>query len=111
MTQMIFKTKDKSVNIQTLEEPLVHMLSPIAEECRKWNGNEYVMTITSGNDGKHIKNSLHYKNKAIDIRSKDMRMKEYTVYKLKKMLGNSYDILLESHNQPNEHIHIEYDPK
>ena len=109
MTQIIFRTKDSSVYIQALKEPLVHMLVPIAEECRKWNGDNYVMTITSGNDGKHMKNSLHYKNYAIDIRSKDMRMKEYTVYKLKKMLGNSYDIFLESHNQPNEHIHIEYE--
>ena len=108
---MIFRTKDSSVYIQALKEPLVHMLVPIAEECRKWNGDNYVMTITSGNDGKHMKNSLHYKNYAIDIRSKDMRMKEYTLWNLQKKLGKDYDCILEGKNTPNEHIHIEYDPK
>jgi hypothetical protein len=35
---------------------------------------EYNATITSANDGLHSENSLHYKNKAIDIRIKDVNI-------------------------------------
>ena len=34
--------------------------------------DNYEATITSGNDGTHTANSLHYKNKAIDLRIKDI---------------------------------------
>ena len=34
--------------------------------------DNYEATITSGNDGTHTNNSLHYKNRAIDLRIKDI---------------------------------------
>jgi len=44
-------------------------------ECRVDNdieGHTYNATITSANDGVHSNNSTHYKNKAIDLRIKDI---------------------------------------
>ena len=66
------------------------------------------MTITSANDGLHKKNSKHYKNEAIDIRTRDMSEQNKVLTKvwIKKWLGMNYDVVLES-----DHIHIEYDPK
>ena len=58
--------------------------------------------ITSGNDGKHSDSSLHYQNRAIDIRLP----KDPTpfIVKLNNVLGANYTILREP-----DHIHIEYD--
>jgi len=64
------------------------------------------MTITSGNDGKHMKKSLHYENKAIDIRCKNMKYPVGTTLRIRKTLGHNYDVILEEN-----HIHIEYQPK
>ena len=61
-----------------------------------------------GNDGVHKKNSKHYNNEAIDIRTRDMSLnnKVLTQQWIKKWLGFNYDVVLET-----DHIHIEYDPK
>ena len=71
-----------------------------------YNGTNYEVTITSGNDGMHMKNSLHYKNAAIDIRTCDMRMPRYTTKMLQTNLGKDFDVIYEKN-----HIHIEYEPK
>ena len=99
------KIKDKSVNIKALI-PQLHNKFPLIEEvCKIYNGSEYEVTITSGNDGEHMKNSLHYKNAAIDIRTFDMRIPGYTANRLKANLGDNFDVIDEGN-----HIHIEYDP-
>ena len=71
-----------------------------------YNGNNYEVTITSGNDGNHMVNSIHYKNAAIDIRTFDMRMPRYTAKMLQINLGRDFDVIYETN-----HIHIEYDAK
>lgn len=75
--------------------------------------------ITSANDGRHGKNSIHYKIKgatgatfkesgACDLRSRDVLMSKRDVIlrELKEELGDDYDIILES-----SHYHLEWDPK
>lgn len=66
------------------------------------------MVITSAADGKHRPDSLHYKNRALDIRTKHLTKGEIEKLLdfLKKKLGQDYDVILEE-----THIHIEYDPK
>ena len=63
--------------------------------------------ITSGSEGKHSAKSLHYKDLALDIRTRDFNKAE--VYRVKNMLekelGEEYDVVIEK-----THIHIEYDP-
>lgn len=68
------------------------------------------MVITSANDGVHSKNSLHYKDRALDIRTFHLNeeQKKVVLELLKSRLGGDYDVIFETNP---EHIHIEYDPK
>uniref|UniRef100_UPI00146D1F8A hypothetical protein n=1 Tax=Desulfovibrio aminophilus TaxID=81425 RepID=UPI00146D1F8A len=78
----------------------------------KEHGAEVV--ITSANDSKHMQNSLHYKNLAVDIRGKkDTHETMNAIRKsLQDALGPDYDVLYETYkNKDLNHIHIEYDPK
>lgn len=66
--------------------------------------------ITSANDSKHMEGSLHYKNRAFDIRIWNIvgghGIHRVWCEKIRSILGTDYDIILET-----DHIHIEYDPK
>lgn len=66
------------------------------------------LTITSGIDGQHGEDSLHYALRAVDIRINDLKPNEVkaVVADLQKFLGTSYDVVLEA-----DHIHVEFDPK
>lgn len=70
----------------------------------------YELVVTSGNDSIHSKNSLHYQNKAIDLRTKNISVKgkeDLIITDLKFILEKEgFDVILET-----DHIHIEYDPK
>lgn len=70
------------------------------------------MIITSGNDGKHMLNSKHYTDEALDFRTHHLEpsMKEQLEREVKLRLGSDYDVILEDLNGPNEHMHVEYDP-
>lgn len=96
----------KGAEICELKPSIKDKIWRMALICKLYNGIDYVMTITSGNDGIHMRKSKHYSNEAIDIRIRDMVNRERTFKEIKKDLGKDYDVLLES-----DHIHIEYDPK
>lgn len=96
----------KGAETRELKEEIREKLWRIAMICKLYNGINYVMTITSGNDGIHKKDSKHYENNAIDIRTRDMGNRYKTFKEIQRDLGKNYDVILE-----NDHIHIEYDPK
>jgi len=98
------KLKSINVKINDLVDEIKYKIKDIELACQHLEGKKYIMTITSGNDGKHMKNSLHYKNKAIDIRTKDMKYPIGTTLRIRKILGKNYTVLLEA-----DHIHIEYE--
>ena len=68
--------------------------------------------ITSANDSKHKSGSLHYKNRAFDIRTRNVVNgvlgPEAVAWRqrMADQLGPDYDVLMEG-----DHIHAEYDPK
>ena len=64
--------------------------------------------LTSGNDSKHSENSLHYKNMALDFRTRDLTPDQQMSWtdRMRNSLGNKFDVVLE-----NNHLHVEYDPK
>ena len=67
--------------------------------------------VTAANDGMHMATSLHYKNRAFDIRIKNIDGDEIDgaqtwVERMKLALGDDYDVILER-----DHIHCELDPK
>lgn len=67
-----------------------------------------VCVITSASDGTHGPNSLHYRGKALDLRTNSLRPDQiHPVFvALKTALGAQFDVVLES-----DHIHLEFDPK
>lgn len=75
------------------------------------------MVITSANDGDHhgngSNNSLHYENRAWDIRTHHLTDEEQQTMLafLKKELGDDWDVLFEAADTINEHAHCEFDPK
>ena len=99
------KLKDDSVNFDGVNRTILHACVVAEPIMEKWG--EFV--VTSANDGRHSKNSLHYKGKAVDIRIWALKKDEdktQAIRELKLALGSDYDIVLEP-----DHIHIEYDPK
>lgn len=74
----------------------------------------YGTTVTSGSEGVHMEDSLHYKGLALDIRSKhllSMNEKEEVLVECQGALGENYDFILENVGQPTEHFHLEFQPK
>lgn len=68
--------------------------------------------ITSGCDGVHMHNSLHYLGKALDFRTKNLgaSLKPTIARDVQLALGAGFDVILESSGLPNEHLHVEWDP-
>ena len=73
--------------------------------------------ITSANDGRHSPTSLHYRDglcRALDFRTHqtDLDGREVALRnEVKARLGDDFDVVLEDVGGPNEHLHVEYDPK
>ena len=69
--------------------------------------------ITSANDSTHSKRSLHYRGLALDFRTHNVPRDKVTglVLAVKNALGSEFDVLLEDFKLPNEHLHIEHDPR
>ncbi len=68
------------------------------------------LVITSINDGVHKSDSKHYKNQAIDLRSKSFKTEEDKFEfcsKFQKFLGPRFSILYEYPGMTNEHFHIQ----
>lgn len=69
--------------------------------------------VTSLNDDQHRTNSLHYKGRAMDLRSHHApeSCKDDILAELRAALGDErWDILLERRGEPGEHYHLEIDP-
>lgn len=84
----------------------------VVNELYKKRGLECV--VTSANDSKHSVKSLHYKGHALDFRTHYQALNGLEialVNEIKECLGSDFDVLLEGVATPNEHIHLEYDPK
>jgi hypothetical protein len=91
--------------------PEIYSIFSTIDEVFKHHGLE--CTITSANDKTHMTNSLHYRNLALDLRSHFIPKgyEQSIVNELQEALGSDYDILLEGLDTPNEHIHLEFDPR
>lgn len=89
-------------------QPQMALAAMVVDEC--YGDTECV--ITSANDSKHSERSLHYKGCALDFRTHNYANDKQALRdRIKAALGQDFDVLLESVGTPNEHIHVEYDPK
>jgi hypothetical protein len=101
---MHLNLKDQSVNLNGLS---YEILTAIVEACVIWERHGYdVLTITSANDGEHMKHSRHYYGDAVDLRSRNLIDKHQMTDELQEVLPQDYDVIIEK-----DHIHIEWDPK
>ena len=93
----------EGVVLKELNDPLLKMLEGIDKVFLQMG---HVPTITSVNDGKHMVGSMHYINKAIDLRVKDLPLEQWAVVanRIKSILGPEFDVILEK-----DHIHVELD--
>jgi hypothetical protein len=94
------RLKDDSVNVADLVPQLRDKLPVMDRAYAEFNTE---MVITSGKDGVHGNNSLHYQGKAVDLRI--WNVLQSLVGYLQSELGPDFEVILEK-----DHIHIEYDP-
>lgn len=72
--------------------------------------------LSHGPDGKHTRASIHYSGGAVDLliglRPSDPKVdKTQLTEQLRLALGQDFDIVHEEPGKPNEHHHIEFQPK
>ena len=115
--------KNNSVDISKLDSSMLPVLEVLTKTAFKFGLTGFI--ITSGNDGSHGgssgTNSLHYKNRAIDISFREavkntiiegISTSSSSIIKFireslnNKLLTIDFDVVVESN-----HVHIEYDPK
>lgn len=85
---------------------IYHLCREIRRILPKIDINYPDFVITSTRHDSHGAGSLHYADRAIDIREYAFRGLKVSLDKLRKLLGKDFDIIHER-----THIHIEYDPK
>ena len=84
------------------------------QEQHFWDGKYGPLVVTSINDGTHSRTSLHHVGHACDIRTKTLpsaTAKRWFAAEVRRRLGVDYDVILEKLGQPQEHVHIEMQPK
>ena len=104
----LYLKDDVIINGAHFYPPMVALIN--AFRATAPNFTDGAMWITSGNDGKHMDGSLHYKNQAFDIRIYNIVgghvVARAWCEKARLILGADYDIILEV-----DHIHAEYQPR
>lgn len=97
------------VRLANLSPQMALAAQVVASVYASFNAN---CTITSANDSTHMNGSLHYKGNALDFRVRDFSGDRHVLAEMvEQALGRDFDVLLESVGTPNEHLHVEYDPK
>jgi hypothetical protein len=107
----MISTKSNSVIFTELTPALAYILYSL-EKFHRRNvvPQPDLLVITSINDGVHSTNSRHYKNEAIDLRSKNFltrEMKRKFRSEFELYLGPKFRVLLENLGTENEHFHIQ----
>ena len=100
--------------IRDLTPQALLAIQVVERVCMNRLGLGYEPTITSADDRKHGPRSKHPSGNAIDVRTKDMLREDAAIIfaELQRRLdGLGFDVLWEFRGEPQEHFHIEYDPK
>jgi len=94
-------------------QPQIVLAAVVVHSIMARSGMECI--ITSANDSTHGANSLHSRDglcRAMDFRTKNYPFdKRALAQEVRASLGPDFDVVLEDEGGPNEHMHVEYDPK
>ncbi len=105
--------KSRSVKIGKLHPSMEDAIVAVSEAAAELGLPRPV--ITSGNDSRHSPKSLHYANRALDFRGRNITIAAGAALDLlvTKKLGPKYDVLFETFagNKSNNHLHVEFDPR
>ena len=105
--------KSNRVDIDSLHPAMAPVIRAVAVAADRLGLPRPV--ITSGNDGGHGSNSLHYADRALDFRGNNITDAQGAALRdaVREILGPGYDILFETFptNPANDHLHVEYDPR
>ena len=80
----------------------------IIEQCLREVDHSVVLVLTSGIDGHHMINSLHYDGLAYDFRTRDLAKtnQQWWARRCQSQLGPDFQVILEA-----DHLHVEFQPK
>lgn len=80
---------------------------------RVFDSYGYAAVITAAGDGRHKVDSFHYRGLALDFRTQHVSDHEHkaAIVRLLKDELPQCDVLFEGAGTPNEHLHVEWDPK
>lgn len=98
-----------SVRFGDLQPQLLFGLWVAAQVYAKHGAVE--MWITSLDDSRHSRGSLHYRGLAVDLRTRSLpggslgRVAQEIAAELGRRLAPGFDVVLEA-----DHLHLEYDP-
>lgn len=83
----------------------IEMRKALIEAERVWDKHGQELVVTSGMEGTHSAQSLHYYGYAMDLRTNYFTPAQanHAVTELRSRLGNDYDVVLER-----THCHVEY---
>lgn len=104
--------KSDAVKISNLHPAMEAVIVAVAKAAKDLGLPKPV--ITSGNDSKHSKNSLHYANRALDFRGRDLTVAQGNALDnaVTTILGPKYDVIFETFlDKNNNHLHVEFDPR
>jgi LysM repeat protein len=104
--------KSSGVDIGSLDPAMAPVIRAVAVAAERLGLPQPV--ITSGNDGRHSRGSLHYADRALDFRGNNITDAQGRALanEVRRMLGTGYDVIFETFpgNPANDHLHIEFDP-
>lgn len=71
------------------------------------------MRVTEITGGTHKPGSLHYAGLAADLGTHELapELRDMILTEIRIAVGEDYDVIVEDAGTPNEHIHIEFQPK
>lgn len=109
------RLKGNSVRLAELRPQMAfacQVIEYVYERYAQWTQiDSKELVVTSANDSKHGKASLHYQGCALDFRTNNIANPKEVTSEIKFRLGGDFDVIFEGEGTPNQHIHVEYDPK
>lgn len=100
-----------AVRFTELTPALVRIFSAVFDVASRWPSTEPgAIYITAILNGKHSRNSRHYKNEAVDLYTAHgvvFAGVERFASELRTMLGERWTVLYEDPGTPNAHLHVQ----